>query len=256
MRRTLAMLIAFGALVVAPAAQAKGPASLTICGRDECRQFMSQTHEALVFGVLETHYGSRREGAPPLAPYYTLELDGWDEWDSSIYVPSVELVGSDKGWSNPTSRTETSLERAVEWLEPFPATIASVAVDGVAADDAAAFAALFDELPRTQAVLDVPPVKIEVRGLPEAWVDRARAIEYFPKEQVMRRDHEWVKVSPAVADVIAGHPEVVVETAADGRTWPSPLWLALPALVALAGASVWLVRRALRGRERESLVRG
>ncbi len=238
MKRTLGTLIALAALVAAPAVQAKGPASMTICGASECRQFMSQTHQALVFGVLETYYGSRAQSAPPLAPYYTLELDGWDEWDPSIYVPSVELVGSAAGWSNPTSRTETSLERATKWLEPFPATIASVTVDGVAADDAAAFAALFDELPPTQAVLDVPPVKIRVRGLPEAWVDRVRAIEYFPKQQVLRRDHEWVKVSPAVADVIAGRPEVVaVENAADGRTWPSPLWLVLPALVVLAAAA-------------------
>jgi hypothetical protein len=210
---------------------------------------MSQTHEALVYGVLETHYGSTFEGAPPLAPYYTLELDGWDEWDSSIYVPSVELVGSDTGWSNPTSRTETSLERAVKWLEPFPATIASVTVDGVPADDAAAFASLFDELPPTQAVLDVPPVKIEVRGLPEAWVDRVRAIEYFPEEQVMRRDHEWVKVSPAVAAVIEGDID-------DARSWPSALWLAPLPVLALVGLSVWLVHRALGRRQREGLVGG
>lgn len=249
MKRTLGTLIALAAFVAAPAAHAKGPASLTICGVSECRQFMSQTHQALVFGVLETHYGSRAQDAPPLAPYYTLELDGWDEWDSSIYVPSVELVGSATGWSNPTSRTETSLERATKWLEPFPAAIASVTVDGVAADDAPAFAALFDQLPQTQAVLDVPPVKIRVRGLPEAWVERVRAIEYFPDEQVMRRDHEWVKVSPAVADVIAGRPEVVaVENAADGRTWPSPLWLALPALVLLAAAAVTPGRRRSRAR--------
>ncbi len=242
MKRTLATLVALAALVAAPAVQAKGPASMTICGRDECRQFMSQNHQALVFGVLETYFGSRRESAPPLAPYYTLELDGWDDWDSSIYVPSVELVGSNKGWSNPTSRTETSLERAVERLEPFPAEIASVTVDGVATDDAAAFTVLFDELPPTQAVLDVPPVEIEVRGLPEAWVDRVRAIEYFPEAQVLRRDHEWVKVSPEVAAVIEGDTD-------DARSWPSALWLAPLPVLALVGVSVWLVHRALNGRE-------
>ncbi len=129
-------------------------------------------------------------------------------------------------------------------------------VDGAPAENPAAFAALFDDLPPAQAVLDAPPVEIRIGGLPEAWVDRVRAIEYFPAEEVLRRDHQWVKVSPEVAAVIEGDEIApVAAPVADAPARPSALWLAPLGLLAAAVASVWLVRRG-RGREREGLVGG
>ncbi len=115
-------------------------------------------------------------------------------------------------------------------------------MDGVPVEDAAAFAALFDELPPTPAVLGVEPVVIEITGLPDAWVDE-RPIEYFPEQNVLHRKHQWLQASDDVAGLIEGGDA--------GR--PSPIWLAPFALVvvALAGASVWLVRRRPRWRRHD-----
>ncbi len=195
-----------------------------------------------MFGSLEPYYAISFANAPPLAPYYTLELEGWDEWDLAIYVPSEGLVGTSAGWTDPTPRTARGLREAIEGLEPKTAEIAAVTVAGEPRDDAAAFVALFDKFPPAQAVLGVEPVVVKVTGPPAAWIDQTRQIEYYPDQNVLRRKYQWVQASDDVAALLEG----------GGSSRPSPIWLApLGLAAAFVGVSVWLVRRGLRLRARD-----
>jgi hypothetical protein len=189
---------------------------------------------------MNSYYGIRYRPAPPLAPYYRLHLDGWDDWPPVLYVPDAGLAGSEAGWQETDAATNTALKRATRGLAPWPAPVPSrVRVNGVPVEDPAAYAALFGGLLPGQAVLDRPAVTIRMTGVPAQWLDAARPVEYFPETRAIRVDHEWLRASDELVALIEGD----LPGPAEGRGIP---WVAALAIGGLLAAAGWAARRVRR----------
>jgi hypothetical protein len=239
-RLALAVLVVFFA--VAPAAQAKGPEWLRICGASECRTFTAGKpgtlrNDALVYGVVTARGAIAFDTESPLAAHYSLELPpGWEDWRGMAWVPEHELVGFTVGWAEVPADLDATLRRATRDLEPKPRPVPSrVTVNGVVVDDPAAYAALFDPLDPAQFPgAGVPAATIRMEGVPEPWVDAARPIRYFPATNVIHRGYGWLQAPDELASVI----EDDLHAAATGRRdlpWPAAI-----ALAGLLGAGGWV----------------
>ena len=231
---------------------------MRVCGASECREFTTGKAEdfrndALVYGVVNLRGAVVSDAAAPLAPYYALVLPpGMVELHGMAWVPSEGLVGYgfDARWAEVPPELEAELRRATRDLAPKPRPVPSrVTVNGVAVDDPAAYAALFDPLEPAQFPgVGVAAATVRIAGVPEPWVDTARPIQYFPATNVIRRGHAWVQAPDQLAAVV----EDDLQTAATSRSelsWPAAL-----ALAGLLGAAGWVAwrtfvrrRQALRG---------
>jgi hypothetical protein len=202
-----------------------------------------------VYGVVNLRGALVRDATAQLAPYYSLVLPpGFVEWRGMAWVPSEDLVGYgfDAGWAEVPAGLDAALRRATRDLEPRPRPVPSrVTVNGVAVDDPAAYAALFDPLPAAQFPgAGVPAATIRMEGVPPPWVDEARPIEYFPASNVIHRGYGWLQAPDELASIV----EDDLQAAAAGRRelpWPAAI-----ALAGLLGAAGWIGWRTfLRRRE-------
>ena len=211
----------------------EGPGLAALCGVSECRQFMRAAElpsrrSSSAFSRL--HYAVRGQcGAPRSRRTTRSSSDGWASGTRrSTCRPSSSSGRRHAAGSNPTSRS-----RDQRWSgrpngssRARPA-VASVTVDGVAADDArrlrrALRPASADAVP----VLDVPPVKFRVRGLPEAWVERVARDPVLPgRTGHAARSRVGAGVAGELRTVIEGRParSSAGENAGRRRSWPSPL---------------------------------
>ena len=185
---------------------------MRVCGASECREFTTGKSEnfrndALVWGVVNLRGAVVSDAAAPLAPYYALVLPpGRVEWHGMAWVPSEGLVGYgfDARWAEVPAELEAALRRATRDLEPKPRPVPSrVTVNGVAVDDPAAYAALFDPLAPAQFPgAGVAAATVRIAGVPEPWVDAARPIQYFPATNVIHRGYAWLQAPDELATVV------------------------------------------------------
>jgi hypothetical protein len=130
-RIALAAALATIALVVAQAADAKGPDGAWVCGADRCASLRGPA----VAGLLDWggQAGFEQLPAPRRVPFYRLTLfdHGRPAW-KLVYVPSVERVritqldvypfGSVAPyWRAVTTDGTSALARVTRGLAPFPA---------------------------------------------------------------------------------------------------------------------------------------
>ena len=254
------LLLAATALVLAPSAAAKGPATLEICGAEACRTFETSAKRddrnlELVFSALNVAVDSTAYApAPAPALFYTLRVSAeWvDEVETRTYVRSHGLVSLGNSWIRLDPSLARRYARASARLAPLPPPVIRAArVGGMRVDDLAPYARLLEELPRTYPRSPGQP-HVDVALTPDRvtpWVDPTRPLRFFPATDLLRRGSEWVRVPP---DVAAAIEEDAASTRTDaGRTSIGALAAVAAPLLALAGgAGVVLARR--RGFRRAS----
>ena len=197
-------------VVLAPAADAKGPATLEICGATECRTFRADPTRGgrnveLVFGVLNEALDSTRfRPSPPPSPYFTLKVDaeGLDAPDPRTYIPSAQLMSHGSSWVAAQAGFAAALRRATADLEPSPPPrVRSVIVGGVRADDPSLYARLLDGFAEADPPADRSGVvEIVLRGdRVTPWTDPERPLRYVAALDLLQRGPEWVRVPPPLA---------------------------------------------------------
>ena len=205
-----AALAAGVSLVLAPAAAAKGPATLEICGATECRTFRADPsrggrNAVLVFSVLNEALDSTRfRPAPPPSPYFTLQVDaeGLDAPEPRTYVPASELMSQGSSWIAAQPDIAAALKRATTDLEPAPPPpIRSATVAGLRVDDPALYARLLGAFPAADPPADrSSAVEIALRGdRVTPWTDPDRPLRYLAATDLLQRGPDWVRVPPALA---------------------------------------------------------
>jgi hypothetical protein len=208
------VLAAAGMLALAPSAAAKGPATLEICGADTCRTFKADPERGsrnleLVFSALNVGFDSTEYvPAPAPAPFYTLEVsaEGLDEGEPRTYVPSVGVTSVQMSWVRLNPSLARRYARATAGLAPAPApAIHAARVGGVRVDDAGPYARLLGELSPAAPPADPQPHVNIILGPDRVtpWADPARALRFFPKDDLLHRGGgDWVRVPPELAAVI------------------------------------------------------
>ena len=238
------------AMLAAPApAPAKGPISLELCGVSACRTFAwvpsERANERLVHGVVALHEDFAFVSAPPLAPYYALQLEAdWYEWDSVFYLPAHGVAEVQSSWLRVPRPLASALRAATAGLDPQPRpTLARVVVNGRPAADPPAYGAVFDRLPKAAPPPpETPRARIRLAtGARTPWTDEPRAVDYVPTADLLHREAEWVRAPADLAQLI--EDDLRAGAAEKRSAWPS--YLSLAALLAGAGGVVWL-RRARR----------
>jgi hypothetical protein len=233
--RRIALVVGLLAAVAAPStAAAKGRVELEICGAPACRNYVGdsarplRTSWPLVMGVLNLPDRFTFASAPPLSPYYTLQLEAdWYEWSALAYVPDANVVRTTAGWVRIDRPTAARLRDATRGLEPFPAPkLERVRVNGRPVADAAVYAGLFAKLPPSDPPLGgTPGAKIVVQSAaPDPWTKDAR-LTYYPSRNVLRRDTEVVEVPDTLATQIEA--DLRREGVEGRRGWGSSIVFAL-----------------------------
>ncbi len=208
------LAVAATVLLLAPAAGAKGSASLEICGADGCRSIHAAgdrpgANAKLVFGVLDEATASTSyTHAPAPAPFYTLEVraEGLDLREPQTYVPRRSALSQGTSWVAVRPTLARSLERATAGLTPTPApTVRRATVAGVAVADPTPYARLL-ELPPTRArpAPQSPYVEIALRGdRVSPWTDPRRPLRFFVHDELVQNGPDWRHVPPDLAATVA-----------------------------------------------------
>ena len=133
--KRIAGLLAIASLVLPTAVQAKGMATVQVCGEDGCVTLADRP--AYVLSPQETVFEP-----PPVARYYrldiTLEAGGEQQRRSNLFVPSSGLLAANAGadgvllWYVPRTEALNQLRPAIAELEAFEAPTAWPLVAGSA----------------------------------------------------------------------------------------------------------------------------
>ena len=120
--RSFAWLVVLVSLALPAAAAAKGLATVTVCGPQECVQLEDRELAARVASPQET------VDPPAPAAYYRVRIafDGRDGY-STLFVPNEELIATNAGgllWYVPRTDALRSLQAAVSGLEAHEAPTA------------------------------------------------------------------------------------------------------------------------------------
>jgi hypothetical protein len=140
--KRIAGFLAVASLVLAPAVEAKGTATLRVCGEDACVTLADRA--AYVLSPQETVFEP-----PPVARYYRLDVTlvaGREpQRHSLVFVPSSGLLAANAGadralsWYVPPTEALNQLRPAIAELEAFEAPTAwPLAVEEAAAASARA----------------------------------------------------------------------------------------------------------------------
>jgi hypothetical protein len=122
MRSLACLVVVLGSLALPAAATAKGMATVSVCGPEECVQLEDRE--------LASRVASPQETVDPPAPaaYYRLRIsfEGGDGF-STLFVPSEELIATNAGgllWYVPRTDALRALQAAVRGLEAHAAPTA------------------------------------------------------------------------------------------------------------------------------------
>ena len=254
-RRAAISLVTLAALALAPAAAAKEPVTLEICGESACTKFPERRHERLVrgvFAVVDTF-----AFAPPPTPAAYYELGFKEKWvrdwlgtEPMLFVPSRGAMYVGGEWRQVRPPVARRLDAATRRLAPWPRPrVTAVVVDGRRAPDPAPYEALLRALPAIDfgwSPRRVPIVLRSHRVTP--WTDPARPIDYYPEDRAIHREGEWLRVPGDLARVIERDAGLVRHRRESTPPFPWPDLAAAggAALVAfvIAAARVRRARRA------------
>jgi len=249
-------------LVAASPAAAKGPVTVKVCGKDDCNTIRDDfTDPHGPGGTLVNTDSLDFAAAPAPNAYYTLEIGGdWMDRQLSYFVPDAGVLRVGSNWLALRDKDVASMRAATRGLAPFPPPqLTRALVDGRPAANAAPYFALLGTLPAA----DYPPPlarKVEIvlgADRPNPWTDVRRPLEYYPRQNLVHRQVEWLSVPPRLAAVIERDAGVAASARPSRSTWPSYLaatllGLGLVAVVALnQGSRRRVVRSAAQTRAAE-----
>jgi hypothetical protein len=244
MRRLAVTTSALAVLfVLASPAAAKGPVTVKICGQDDCVSVQDDFTDAPYAGNGLVNSDSLDFGdAPPPSPYYSLELEAdWMEQDTSYFVPASGVLRVGSNWLALGGADAAALRAAIGDLAPFPPPrLTRAIVGGKRARDAAPYRALLGNLPAADSVPALAGVvEIVLRAdRPNPWTDVRRPFEYYPRQNLLHRQVEWLSVPLRLAAVIERDAGLAAPAGPTRSSWPGYLAaiflaLGLVAVVAL-----------------------
>jgi hypothetical protein len=250
MHRLVVFTAFLAAFVVASPAGAKGPVTVEICGQDDCttvRDNFADPHGP-ASGILGSDSLEFADSPPP-GPYYTVAVEAaWMERDTAYFVPGVGVLRVGSNWLALSGADAAGLRAAIGNLAPFPSPrLTRATVDGRRAADAAPYFELLGTLPPA----DYPPplaraVQIVLRAdRPNPWTDVRRPFDYYPRQKLLHRQTEWLRVPSGLAAVIERDGRLVAPPTDSRSNWPSYLAVTLLSLGLLA-----VVAHNLRARRR------
>jgi hypothetical protein len=229
-------------MLASPAA-AKGPVTLKICGQDDCvsvKDDFTDVHGS-AGGIVNTD-SLDFAASPAPGPYYSLQLKGyWAERGTFYFVPASGVLRVGSNWLALADKDVASLDAALRGLAPFPPPqLTRALVDGRPAANAAPYVTLLGTLPAAE----YPPTlarKVEIvlrADRPNPWTDVRRPFEYYPRQNLLHRQIEWLSVPPRLAAVIERDGGFAAPAGPSRSTWPgylaaTVLGLGLIAVVAL-----------------------
>jgi hypothetical protein len=240
-------------LVLTSPAAAKGPVTVKICGQDDCikvKDDFTNVHGP-ASGIVMTD-SLDFAAAPAPGPYYSLDIkDYWYDRDTFYFVPGSGVLRVGSNWLALADKDVASLSAALRGLAPFPPPqLTRALVEGRPAPNAAPYFALLGTLPAADYA---PPLtrKVEIvlrADRPNPWTDVRRPFEYYPRQNLLHRQVEWLSVPPGLATVIERDAGIVTAGGPSRSTWPGYLaaillGLGLVAVVALNQRSRRRVRR-------------
>ena len=212
MRKALVVLAGVAALSAVPAAQAKEMKFqvLRICGAAGCSAFRPAVS-------VDRIHGFAPAAVPPLGPYYVLEIAFRDERGklfgrqelyfvaSGGIVNGKDLPGLTGGWARLPKRALPRVGDAAGKMRPFatPAPARAV-VNGKAAPDPAAFAALLGPLERAATPRNGEQLSWITLSwaTPNPWARDGAILEYLPTSRVVIRPDGTFRVPGPLADRI------------------------------------------------------
>jgi hypothetical protein len=240
-------------LVLASPAAAKGPVTVKICGREDCinvKDDFTKVHGPSS-GIVMTDALDFAASAAP-GPYYSLQLKGyWAERGTFYFIPASGVLRVGSNWLALADKDVASLNAALRGLAPFPTPqLTRALVDGRPAPNAAPYSALLGTLPAAEFPHGLTR-KVEIvlkADRPNPWTDLGRPFEYYPRQNLLHRQVEWLSVPPRLAAVIERDAGLVAAAKDSRSSWPSYLAatflaLGLVAVVALNQRSRRRVRR-------------
>jgi hypothetical protein len=202
-KRTVTIVAALAALVLASAAGAKGPDQPVVCGAGKCAPFSTGTD----WGVGMSAYTGTTEPSPAPAPYFRV---GWERQPLLYWVPSARLVrqvdpsGVARWMPVPVGLRE-ALERSSAGLQPFPVpTDATVLVGHDAVHDPVSYFRVFSAgVPVLTWPRSVEWVPIRFFTTPASpWGDDADSVWISKRGSYLLRNRHVVRIAPALADRI------------------------------------------------------
>jgi hypothetical protein len=197
MRRTLLLAAAVSALVVAPSALAKGP--LQVCGGAGCAVLGPETDAGLWLGA-----ATATTIAPSPAPYFVLRFSDFGG-TLAYWIPSASVLRTFSSgpprWATTAPEQQSALLRATAGLQPHAAPTSAVAfVDYANAKHGETYLRLLT----IGTPVAPPPASTEWLGIwlhggASPWNDGMSSLWISKKGSVLKRDGQFLRISPAIA---------------------------------------------------------
>jgi len=204
---------ATAALALAGAAPAKEVSSLQVCGADACntvtdRDTLIRFEESA--GSYDVHTGA---AAP--AEYYVLRVtvdagDGGQVAWENYYVPEARVLrGTDEYgralWRRAPKAERTLLDSIATGVRPYPVPdVTKATVGRKTAANPASYLDLY-RLKRTPSAHPKRPGWRRIRltsTTPTPWTDGANVLRYLPRERLLERDGEYVRLPKRLARAV------------------------------------------------------
>lgn len=253
MKRLTLPLVALAALLLAAPALAKEPKEATVCGADGCA---TTTDRQSLLNLMVDN--GTLPPAPPAGEYYkvTITIDvppdagvapkvGW--WYAPSGGGAIRAIGRDPSgvtpWYALTSGGKALFDKVTGDLRPFSSPkVTGVTIGGKAVEDPASYVRLLS-LPTS---VDAVPrsgdwQQVVFGGPPSPWTDNAVDVSYSPKDNLLQRGADFVRIAPATAAKIESGSSL-----APGGGFPwRPVSFGLVAVLLLA--ALVLTARRIRG---------
>jgi hypothetical protein len=203
---------ATAALALVAAAPAKEVSSIQICGPEAC----ATVTDRATLAQFEQSAGSYDVSVGPAAPavYYVLRVtydDGAQQhsWEN-FYVPaarslrSVDEAGR-AAWRRAPKAQRALLDSIAAGVRPFAVPVVTKATVGRrAAANPASYLGLYN-LKRSPKAFPRRPGWQRIRlasAAPSPWTDGANVLRYLPKERLLERDGEYVRLPKRLARAV------------------------------------------------------
>jgi len=215
-RRLISVLCFASVLVLASAAEAKGPpAGFEICGQSACSTITPADSEPLAIKLFYGE-GTRELSTPkvPPAAFYTLRWKFDSGMHTGYYVPLLNVfrfVGDPASptddptslvhWMKLNADTRQLLEHAAASLQPFPRPVpARVTVGGKIVTDPESYLRLWSVGAATFRWPDRPFLRIVIKtDAPSPWSDPAARLSIARRGSYLLRDSTIMRIPAGLA---------------------------------------------------------
>jgi hypothetical protein len=251
MKKLIVAAAAGLALTFAGVAQAKEISEVKVCGAEACKTITDRAQlDQFAEGPGSTDL---YVGAAAPADFYTVRVTVSVENSESVsweqfYVPSARVMrGTDESgrasWRRTPNAERAALDAFASGVKPFPAPEVTRATVGrrVAADPAS-YLGLY-RLKLSPKAYPKRNYWIRIRlssAAPSPWTDGANVLRYSPKERLLERDGDYVRLPKRLARDVASAS--ALHLSSGGGSKPVGL-LALIGVLPLAAAGFALRRR-------------